>query len=183
MRNPILTTLCAGLAVSALGGCVAASSSPSGGSGATTDATTAADGAKTDGTATADVPKIDPKVPVVDLVVDANRDGVAKFDDPADQEAETIFDQKFGAVFLPNLDDDDEDKLEDWFDDKINGDADALDLAPILLRAWPGAPDGAKGKIVVDKPELVRIWVKVGADWAQIVGSFGACAKPDECQV
>ncbi|MBM4345167.1 MAG: hypothetical protein FJ100_17490 [Deltaproteobacteria bacterium] len=185
MRNPFLATFCACLAATALGGCVPASNTPAGGApdSGLAEVAVAADGAKTGGDATAapDVPVIDPKIPVVDLVVDANRDGVAKFDDPGDQDHETTFDQKFGAVFLPNLDDDDQDKLEDWFDDKVNGNEDALDLAPIVVRPWPAAPEGTKGKIVIDKPELVRVWTKVDGEWGLLAGSFGSCDKPENC--
>jgi protein-arginine deiminase len=77
---------------------------------------------------------------IVDLRADTNRDGVIRFDDPADDDGEDVWDSKHGAVFLANIDDDEEkcpkdvDDVElpdcnDAADEVINGAEDALDLA------------------------------------------------------
>ena len=46
--------------------------------------------------------------PIADLRADTNRDGEVKFDDPADDDGEDVWDAKHGAVFLANIDDDEE---------------------------------------------------------------------------
>src|SRR5262245_42743922 len=76
----------------------------------------------------------------IDLVVDANRDGVADLDNADDQGHAFEWSNAFGACFLPNIDDDDANHLSDADDVFVNGDADALDLARVKVRAWPQAP-------------------------------------------
>jgi protein-arginine deiminase len=119
--------------------------------------------------------------PVIDLVVDANRDGVAKASDPADQDNETVHSDAFGAIFLPNLDDDDNDRVEDFFDlNEVNAE-DAKDFAPIQLQAWKNAPEGTVAKLSVEPADKVRVWGKIGGSWALLAGSFDTCDTASNC--
>ena len=70
-----------------------------------------------------------------DLLVDANRDGLV---DQSDEAGEETWDAASGAVFGPNTDDDDGDGVRDGWDDRANGDADLLDMAPAVVRQIPG---------------------------------------------
>ena len=70
-----------------------------------------------------------------DLLVDANRDGLV---DQSDEAGEETWDAASGAVFGPNTDDDDGDGIRDAWDDRANGDADLLDMAPAVVRRIPG---------------------------------------------
>jgi protein-arginine deiminase len=121
--------------------------------------------------------------PVIDIVVDANRDGAAKPGDPADEAGKLLFDETQGASFLANLDDDDKDKKRDAEDDKVNGDEDAKDLAPIVIAAWPDAPDGTKGMLVLDDASVdaVRIFKKTAAGYELVLGSVGVCDTAKTC--
>lgn len=160
-------------------GCVTATSTPS----ATADAAKGTDASVSGDAGNADAAKTTPQPPVIDLVVDANRDGVPKADDKADQDFEAAFDATHGAIFLPNLDDDDGDQLEDFYDDKINGDADAADLAKVLLQPWKDAPNEAVGTLTIDPPNRARVWVKLqDGSWGQLVGALGNCDTDDTCQ-
>ena len=78
-----------------------------------------------------------PPPTVIDIVVDANRDGVVNPDDPADQDGENEWNEKTGASFLANLDDDDDNAVRDADDEVVNGPDDEGDLATILVRPWP----------------------------------------------
>ena len=115
---------------------------------------------------------------IIALAVDADRDGVA---DPANENDRAHRDEwtaTFGASFLANLDDDDSDGVADAEDDKVNGDDDLLDLAPISIAAWPDAPDGAVGKVTVDAASapVVRVFKKgLDGQWTAVLGSLGAC--------
>lgn len=116
---------------------------------------------------------------VIAISVDADRDGKADPAGESDRAHRNDFDEKFGASFLANLDDDDKNGARDADDDVVNGDADLEDLARITLAAWPEAPDGAAGKLGLDAAAAgaVRIFKK-GADgtWTAVAGSLGACA-------
>jgi len=123
-----------------------------------------------------------PGGPIINLVVDANRDGVVKPGDPADEDFGNVWDDKHGASFLANLDDDDGDKREDALDEIVNGEADALDLARMRLVAWPAAPDGAVGHIAIDQlgAENIRLWKhKADGSWEAIAGTSGTCPGSD----
>ena len=120
--------------------------------------------------------------PIINLVVDANRDGVVKPGDPGDEDFGGVFDDKHGASFLANLDDDDGDKLEDALDEIVNGPQDELDLARMQLVAWPGAPDGAVGHIAIDLlgAQSIRLWKhKADGSWEAIAGTSGTCPGTD----
>ncbi len=170
--------LSVGIAAVMAVGC--SSPAPSTGGGvAATDSAASGDMASSDGTS-ADSAVV-PSGPVIDLVVDANRDGVAKADDPTDQANETTHDEKFGAIFLPNLDDDNGDRVEDFFDLAEIDAEDAKDLAPIALRGWKDAPEGTNGTLTVEPADKVRVWGKVDGGWALLAGSFDTCDGADNC--
>ncbi|APR87870.1 Protein-arginine deiminase type III [Minicystis rosea] len=117
--------------------------------------------------------------PVVALYVDADRDGVVDLASAGDRAHRNDFDDKVGASFLANLDDDDGDKIADAEDDVINGDADLLDLARFRVAPFPDAPAGAVGKVGVDAASApaVRIFKKnPDGTWVAIAGSLGACS-------
>lgn len=152
------------------------------GPGAGGDAQGALDGAA-DGAATdiaADVPPVN-NDPIIDLVVDADRNGVV---DPAansDQVYEDFWDHESGASLLANLDDDDGDKLEDAFDGAVNGEEDSKDLARIRVAPWAKMPEGATGEVALEAEDLkyIRVFRKVGdAEWDLVAGSVGACSDP-----
>ena len=103
-----------------------------------------------------------PPPPSIDLLADSNRDGVV--DDLDTDELEFPWSVAGGAVFLPNLDDDNLDGLRDaetgWIDvvPGVN-DADAFDLAPLDVRAWPDAPDGAVALVQLDLGSMPYVQV------------------------
>ncbi len=70
-----------------------------------------------------------------DLLVDTDRDGTV---DSADEVGEEIWTAESGAVFGANADDDDNDGVRDGWDSVPNGDADLLDMAPVVVRRIPG---------------------------------------------
>ena len=158
-------------------GTTAAQQTGSGAGGATTGAGGAGQGGAGQGGAASGGD------PVIDLVVDGNRDGVATPGDAADEAGKATFDETQGASFLVNLDDDDKDKKRDADDAKINGDDDVLDLAPIVIVGWPTAPDGAKGTRPLDEASVgaVRIWKKTAAGYDLVLGSVGECTSAKDC--
>ncbi len=140
------------------------------GDGSTTTADGAGDDAGLDG---GDVAAL--ATPIVDLVVDANRDGVADLANADDQAHGNEWTADFGASYLANLDDDDGDKIEDVLDTVINGSDDELDLAPINMAAWPDAPDGYVGVLQLDFPEKVRLWKNGANGWEIVAGVNNDC--------
>ncbi len=116
---------------------------------------------------------------IIAIGVDADRDGKADPAGAGDRAHRNDFDDKYGAAFLANIDDDDKNLVRDADDDIVNGDTDLEDLARIALAAWPDAPEGAAGKFGIDAvaAPAVRIFKK-GADgaWTAVAGSLGACA-------
>ena len=120
-----------------------------------------------------------PIEPVIAIGVDADRDGKADPAGEADRAHRNDFDDKYGASFLANLDDDDKNGVRDADDDVLNGDTDLEDLARINLAPWPEAPEGAAGKLGIDATAATAVRLfKKGADgvWTAIAGSLGACA-------
>lgn len=126
-----------------------------------------------------------PKPPdIVDVVVDANRDGVVNAEDPADQDREEEWAIDVGASFIANLDDDDLDGIRDAEDEIINGEADLLDLATFSVTAWPTTPEGATGLIAIDpeSAENVRVFkLNAVGDPTLVLGSIGPCTSPNDC--
>jgi protein-arginine deiminase len=121
--------------------------------------------------------------PVVRIAVDASRDGVADPNDPADHDfaSREKWDATHGASFLANVDDDDGDHARDAENDQVDGDADALDLAPIVIAPWPDAPDAAVGTLTLGDAEskTVRVFQKAAdGTWTDVGGAMGPCATP-----
>lgn len=154
-----------------------------GGSGSDTIPTTAdpgppgSSGAPPATTVTPPVTKPPTNAGAIDLRADTNRDGVISFDDAAtgsDDDGEDAWDAKHGAVFLANIDDDEEKcpssgndvdlpKCNDAADEVVNGADDALDLARLKTRPWPAAPDGATATISTTASNRVRLFKMKGA--------------------
>jgi protein-arginine deiminase len=115
---------------------------------------------------------------VIDLRADVNRDGLVvdkEANDESDDQAEETWDSQHGAVFLANLDDDERvcpaqvsdaelEACHDAADDRINGEDDLLDLAPLFVRAWPEAPDDASATVEIGEPgaAYVRLFQRTG---------------------
>lgn len=114
--------------------------------------------------------------PRVDLRADVNRNGVVDLDDPTEDKDEESWDDKHGAIFLANIDDDqkacsttdESGKLlsdyllpacNDAANDVVDGADDLLDLARLKTVAWPDAPSGAIGTVTVDTA-MVRLFKK-----------------------
>jgi protein-arginine deiminase len=112
---------------------------------------------------------------IVDLRADANRDGVVDLDDATEDLDEDTWTGDHGAVFLANLDDDEEacptDSTQsdadlaachDAADDVVNGPDDLMDMARLLTAPWPDAPEDASGTIEVSMPgrDYVRLFVR-----------------------
>ncbi len=110
-----------------------------------------------------------PFVPdAIDLLADTNRSGLIEFDDATEDVGEDAWSANHGAVFLANLDDDLEacprsgddfslPQCHDAADDFVNGPDDVLDLAPLAIRAWPDAPEGAVARLEVERPGATRV--------------------------
>jgi len=136
--------------------------------------------------------------PIVDLMVDTNRDGYPapwapppEHDFTLDSEGEDTWSLDSGAVFLANIDDDNLDGIKDADDAVINDEGevkDSLDLARIRIRPWPEVPAGATGELRMDPDAFphVRIFKHVvegsNDSWELVIGSDGQCtdgANPD----
>ncbi|MGK5630273.1 protein-arginine deiminase family protein [Streptomyces sp. URMC 123] len=122
--------------------------------------------------------------PVPDLRADVNQDGRVDTAGSTDEAGEDTWTPGRGAVFLPNLDDDerrcrllpgDLDRIDpavderlaachDAADDRVNGAADEADLAPLRVRPMP-VSDAATGRVTVpdEHRSRVRVFVR-GAD-------------------
>jgi protein-arginine deiminase len=136
----------------------------------------------------------DPALPgesdlIADLRADTNRDGEVRFDDPADDDGEDVWDAKHGAVFLANIDDDEEScptdeddvdlpKCNDAADEKVNGADDAIDLARLATRPWAKAPDGATATLTWTAGDHVRLFKVSGTTFTAIAS--GATLTVDE---
>lgn len=133
---------------------------------------------------------------VVDLRADVNRDGVVKLDDPADDANEETWDRAHGAIFLANIDDDedrcsttDEDGgfladvdlpgCNDAADTVVNGADDEADLAPLRIAAWASAPDDASATVTVPagQENRVRIFVRRNGVFEVLDGTTKLGAK------
>lgn len=118
----------------------------------------------------------------VDLRADGNRDGILDFTTDDDDAGEETWTAGHGAVFLPNLDDDElacptdgtDAQLaacHDASDDVVNGPDDLLDLARLATRPWPDVPAGASGTLNVSTPgaAYVRLFKKGPSGFALYV--------------
>ena len=111
---------------------------------------------------------------VADIRADTNRDGVISFTDPTDDYGETTWSADHGAVFLANIDDDEErcpidvddvdlPKCNDAADEVVNGPSDALDLARLKTKPWPTAPADATAQITFTAADKVRLFKVKGS--------------------
>ncbi|MRG93299.1 protein-arginine deiminase family protein [Polyangium spumosum] len=112
-----------------------------------------------------------PKSPA-DLRADVNRNGTIDLDDPTEDQGEDTWDAQHGAIFLANVDDDQEQcpssgqtdtqlvGCNDAADTVVNGEEDLADLARIVAAPWPEAYADASGTITVSAPEQVRLFRK-----------------------
>lgn len=131
-----------------------------------------------------DAPAPQPPAPVVDLRADVNRNGTVDLADPTEDQDETTWDAKHGAIFLANIDDDlhacptkgadgkplgdaDLPLCNDAANEQVDGDDDALDLAPMKTAPWADAPADAIGTLAVNDAaaSFVRIFQKTDAGW------------------
>lgn len=126
-------------------------------------ACSAADGASSSSSSSSSSGGADaPPAPNVlaDLRADSNRDGEIRFDDDSDAKDKTAWNATTGAIFLANIDDDNERckanlddltiaRCNDASDEVVNGEQDALDLARLKTRPWPKTPDDAIGRFTI----------------------------------
>ena len=115
----------------------------------------------------------------IDITADSNRDGKV---DASDNDGEDVWSLSYGAAFLPNIDDDNRDGIADADDGVVNitadDDADRLDLAPLVVKAWPEAPDGTTATVTLDALSIkhVRVFKPVADGSYELVGgSDGPC--------
>ena len=114
----------------------------------------------------------------VDIRADTNRNGTIDMNDPTEDEGEDVWDATRGAIFLANIDDDEEKcptwgldvnlpKCKDSADEVINGELDLLDLARLQTAPLPGVSDSASASINVGNPgyDKVNIFVKAGEEF------------------
>ena len=136
------------------------------------------DGSDDGGSTTTDPPK-----PTV-FVTSSHANATHHHADDTDQDREEEWNAEVGASFIANLGDDDWNGIRDADDDVVNGGGDYWDMAGIVTRAWPKAPDGAIGHLTIDpeSAESVRVF-KVLPDQTAvpILGSTGACTAPTDC--
>lgn len=122
-------------------------------------------------------PDLVPRNPV-DLRADVNRNGTVDLDDPTEDEGEESWDEKHGAIFLANIDDDKNTcpktgtdsqlaACHDAADEVVNGPDDLLDLARLKTVPWPKAPDDAVGSLALSARagNRVRLFKKQGSDF------------------
>lgn len=122
----------------------------------------------------------------VDLRADVNRDGRVDLTDGTDTAGEDTWSVARGAVFLPNIDDDSkrcpttgpggrplsDAKLaacNDASDKKVNGSADAADLARVRSVPIRNLPSDAEGSVKVTKGAAqTRVFVKRNGAWKPV---------------
>ncbi|MFD5855569.1 protein-arginine deiminase domain-containing protein [Streptomyces chartreusis] len=121
-----------------------------------------------------------------DLRADVNRDGQVDVGGSTDTTGEDTWSSGRGAVYLPNVDDDtkrcpvtgpggrplSDAKLaacNDASDTKVNGMADAADLARVRSVPMRGLPSGAKGSVkVTTGAKQTRVYLKRAGNWVMI---------------
>ncbi len=118
----------------------------------------------------------DPPVPktIADLVVDTDRNGKLEPTAWSDQDRENEWNATHGAVFLANVDDDDEDGVGDHEDDVVNGPEDALDLARIRVVAYAEVPASATAALTIDAlgAQNIRLFRVEGGAFTQVDPAF-----------
>ncbi|ULR50539.1 protein-arginine deiminase domain-containing protein [Streptomyces deccanensis] len=126
--------------------------------------------------------------PPTDLRVDTNRDGKVDVTGTTDTSGENGWTVARGALMLPNIDDDtrrcpatgpkgkplSDAKLaacNDASDTKVNGTADAADLARVRSVPMASVPAGAQGTVKVTAGAAQsRVFVKRGTKWEPVTG-------------
>lgn len=116
----------------------------------------------------------DPDI-IVDLRADVNRNGTIDFSDPTEDTDEDSWDTTHGAIFLANIDDDQETcpntgpdqelaACHDAIDDVVNGENDLLDMARLQTAPFHDATDDANGRLSISEPgrAFVRLFRKTG---------------------
>lgn len=129
-----------------------------------------------------------------DLRADVNRDGQVDLTGSTDTTGEDAWSSGRGAVYLPNIDDDtkrcpvtgpggrplSDAKLaacNDASDTKVNGTADAADLARIRSVPMRGLPSGAKGSVkVTTGAKQTRVYLKRAGNWVMITSQTSLSA-------
>jgi protein-arginine deiminase len=119
--------------------------------------------------------------PLADLRADTNRDGEIDFTDATDDSGEDEWTSEHGAIFLANIDDDqvacpssanvddiDLPSCNDAADEEVNGADDALDLARMKTKPWPGATPDATASITFTAANRVRIFKVAGNTFTPI---------------
>lgn len=98
-------------------------------------------------------------LPSADIDADTNRNGLVEEDDEA---GEAEWSREAGATMLGNFDDDDADGRRDFQDSVLSGTEDLRDLAPLVLRAYPGLSAMADVSLRVSNEarERVRIFIE-----------------------
>jgi protein-arginine deiminase len=118
----------------------------------------------------------DARRPIADLRADSNRDGEVRVDDDSDKN-KSEWNEKVGAIFLANIDDDNKRckssssdltiaLCNDAQDAVVNGDDDARDLARLKTRPAP-QPEDATGHVVIATDEakpLIRLFKRTGPE-------------------
>ena len=116
---------------------------------------------------------------VADLRVDNNRNGTIDLTDATEDANEQTWDSTHGAIFLANIDDDDEScstsgsdsqlaACHDASNTTIDGADDLLDLARMKTVPWAAAPDDASGTLQLSSPgaDYVRLFKGSGSSFA-----------------
>jgi protein-arginine deiminase len=124
-------------------------------------------------------PPSPPAPVVVDLDVDANRNGTVQ--NPTDETGEDAWTTALGAVFYFNIDDDDNNGEEDHLDASVNGANDALDLARIVVRHMPSLDSTAVLTVSVSAAAQGRVRVfrnDGGGSWTQAYAAGASFIVP-----
>ena len=113
----------------------------------------------------------------IDLLVDTNRDGLLTLEDSIGEELWTT---DSGAVFMANVDDDNQDQIRDFENAFVDGELDLLDLARIEATGADGVPDDAVVTLSVDNWSARHLKIhRLNGDgsWAFVLGSDGPCGS------
>lgn len=115
---------------------------------------------------------------VVDIDVDANRNGVVE-STAADDLNEEIWNATQGAVYYYNLDDDDNNDIEDYQDSASSG-ADLNDLSRIIVRQCPAVSGGGTVTISVSSTAQgrIRIFRNNAGNWSSVYSSGPSFTLP-----
>ncbi|MCA9666202.1 MAG: protein-arginine deiminase [Myxococcales bacterium] len=126
-------------------------------------------------TADAPSPDVAPAGPIVDIRADLDRDGKIDLEGDNDDRDEDKWTNERGAIFLANIDDDErrcqfsaqlsDDEIvrcNDAADEVVNGAADEADLAKMLVKPWPLAPNGTTWmvKVNAEAANYVRLFIR-----------------------